>query len=121
MDRRHFLKTGGIALAGFGLAGCRPKQVVQTAPTRPAVPAFAPRPALDLMPPRITWDRVIRTTIGLRPHRDSGFVLKGVKFDDKGQNVLASSVVTQLQGGKYLTIYPKARATANVILPYKGW
>ena len=45
----------------------------------------------------------------------------GVKFDDKGQNVLASSVVTQLQGGKYLTIYPKARATANVILPYKGW
>jgi branched-chain amino acid transport system substrate-binding protein len=45
----------------------------------------------------------------------------GVKFDDKGQNVLASSVVTQLQGGKYVTIFPKARATANVVLPYKGW
>ena len=45
----------------------------------------------------------------------------GVKFDDKGQNVLASSVVTQLQGGKYVTIFPKERATANVILPYKGW
>src|SRR5215475_12287832 len=37
----------------------------------------------NLALPRITWDRVIRTTIGLRPHRDSGFVLKGVKFDDK--------------------------------------
>src|SRR5881628_2895402 len=83
MDRRHFFKTGGMALAGFGLAGFGPKKVIQTAPTRQAVPAFAPRPAIDLTPPRITWDRVIRTTIGLRPHRDSGFVLKGVKFDDK--------------------------------------
>src|SRR2546428_11429263 len=80
MDRANFLKAGGMALAGFGLAGCGPKKVVQPAPTPPA---FAPRPAIDLAPPRITWDRVIRTTIGLRPHRDSGFVLKGVKFDDK--------------------------------------
>src|SRR6267142_744694 len=82
MDRRHFFKTGGMALAGFGLAGCGPK-AVRTTPARQAVPAFAPRPAIDLAPPRITWDRVIRTTIGLRPHRDSGFVLKSVKFDDK--------------------------------------
>jgi branched-chain amino acid transport system substrate-binding protein len=45
----------------------------------------------------------------------------GVKFDDKGQNVLAASVVTQLQGGKYVSIFPKARATADVKLPYKVW
>lgn len=45
----------------------------------------------------------------------------GVKFDDKGQNVLAASVVTQLQGGKYVSVFPKARATAGIILPYKGW
>jgi branched-chain amino acid transport system substrate-binding protein len=45
----------------------------------------------------------------------------GVKFDDKGQNVLAASVVTQLRGGKYVAIFPKARATADVVLPYKGW
>jgi D-amino-acid oxidase len=83
MDRRHFFKTGGMALAGFGLAGCGPRKVVQTAPAPQGVPAIAPRPAIDLTPPRITWERVIRTTIGLRPHRDSGFVLKGVKFDDK--------------------------------------
>jgi branched-chain amino acid transport system substrate-binding protein len=45
----------------------------------------------------------------------------GVKFDEKGQNVLAASVVTQMRGGQYVTIAPKARATAEVILPYKGW
>jgi branched-chain amino acid transport system substrate-binding protein len=45
----------------------------------------------------------------------------GVKFDAKGQNILASSVVTQMRGGQYLSIFPKARATADVILPYKGW
>ena len=45
----------------------------------------------------------------------------GVKFDDKGQNVKAASVVTQMRGGKYVTIAPKDRATAEVILPYKGW
>jgi len=45
----------------------------------------------------------------------------GVKFDDKGQNILAASVVTQMRGGQYVTIAPKARATAEVILPYKGW
>ena len=45
----------------------------------------------------------------------------GVKFDDKGQNVLAASVVTQMRGGQYVAIWPKARATHEAILPYKGW
>ena len=45
----------------------------------------------------------------------------GVKFDDKGQNTLASSLVTQRRRGQYVAIWPKARATADVILPYKGW
>jgi branched-chain amino acid transport system substrate-binding protein len=45
----------------------------------------------------------------------------GVKFDDKGQNVLASSLITQMRGGQYVAIWPKARATADIILPYKGW
>ena len=45
----------------------------------------------------------------------------GVKFDDKGQNTLASSVVTQMRGGQYVAIWPKARATHEVVLPYKGW
>jgi branched-chain amino acid transport system substrate-binding protein len=45
----------------------------------------------------------------------------GVKFDDKGQNILASSLITQMRGGDYVPIWPKARATTEVILPYKGW
>ena len=45
----------------------------------------------------------------------------GVKFDAKGQNILASSLVTQLRNSQYLAVFPKARATTEVILPYKGW
>lgn len=41
------------------------------------------RPAVDLAAPRISWERVIRTTVGLRPHCDSGFLLKAEKFDEK--------------------------------------
>jgi branched-chain amino acid transport system substrate-binding protein len=47
---------------------------------------------------------------------------KGVKFDDKGQNILASAVVIQLQDGEnYVTVWPKENATKAPILPYKGW
>ena len=38
---------------------------------------------MNLAPVKASWDRVIRTTVGLRPHRDSGFVLKADKLDDK--------------------------------------
>jgi branched-chain amino acid transport system substrate-binding protein len=45
----------------------------------------------------------------------------GVKFDAKGQNTLASSIATQMRGGQYVAVWPKANATADLILPYKGW
>ncbi|SJZ85651.1 branched-chain amino acid transport system substrate-binding protein [Enhydrobacter aerosaccus] len=45
----------------------------------------------------------------------------GVKFDDKGQNVLASTLVTQLRNSQYVSVWPKARATDPLVLPYKGW
>jgi branched-chain amino acid transport system substrate-binding protein len=45
----------------------------------------------------------------------------GVKFDDKGQNILASTLVTQLRNGQYVSVWPKSRATHELILPYKGW
>ena len=47
----------------------------------PATPQH--RTSVNLALPRISWERVIRTTVGLRPHRDSGFVLKTEKFDAK--------------------------------------
>jgi branched-chain amino acid transport system substrate-binding protein len=47
---------------------------------------------------------------------------KGVKFDDKGQNILASGIMIQLQDGKnYVPVWPKDQATAEPVLPHKGW
>ncbi|MBW7967966.1 ABC transporter substrate-binding protein [Bradyrhizobium sp. BR 10289] len=47
---------------------------------------------------------------------------KGVKFDDKGQNVLASGLIIQLQDGEnYTAVWPKANAEKAPVLPYKGW
>jgi D-amino-acid oxidase len=79
MNRRTWLKTGGMALAGFGLSGC-----AATTKTVRAAPSQMPRRSMpNLAPVRASWERVIRTTIGLRPHRDSGFVLRAEKFDAK--------------------------------------
>jgi len=61
---------------GFLAEGCAPKGA--------AKPQLAPRrPPLRLPVVQASWDRVIRTTIGLRPHRPSGFVLKADRFGAK--------------------------------------
>jgi branched-chain amino acid transport system substrate-binding protein len=46
---------------------------------------------------------------------------KGVKFDATGQNSLAATYLIQLQGGKYVSVWPADKATAKLQLPYKGW
>ena len=47
---------------------------------------------------------------------------KGVKFDDKGQNILAAGLVIQLQdGANYVPVWPKDKAKAAPVFPYKGW
>lgn len=47
---------------------------------------------------------------------------KGVKFDDKGQNVLAAGLVIQLQNGEnYVPVWPKQLAKTAPVFPYKGW
>ena len=47
---------------------------------------------------------------------------KGVKFDDKGQNILASGRIIQLQDGdNYFAVWPKDGAEKAPVLPYKGW
>jgi len=45
----------------------------------------------------------------------------GVKFDDTGQNTLASTFLIQLQGKQYVSIWPSDRATGKLELPMKGW
>jgi D-amino-acid oxidase len=74
MRRRTFLTTGGMAAVGFGFGACAGNPKPSTTP---------PRPAINLAPVNASWDRIIRTTVGLRPHRDAGFVLKTDKLDDK--------------------------------------
>src|SRR5262249_40860007 len=71
---RAFLHAGALAAAGYGLSACGPK-------TRPALTPT--RPPVRLAAVNASWDRVIRTTVGLRPHRDSWFVLRADKLDDK--------------------------------------
>ena len=76
MNRRSVLQLGGMAALGFALEGCAPKAS--------AKPQLAPRrPPVRLPVVNASWDRVIRTTIGLRPHRPSGFVLKADRFGAK--------------------------------------
>ncbi|MCY4074074.1 MAG: FAD-dependent oxidoreductase, partial [Acidobacteria bacterium] len=65
-----------MGLLGAGLGACSTRPV----PARPA-PA-RPARALRLAPVRAEWDRIIRTTVGLRPHRPSGFVLRADRLDD---------------------------------------
>jgi glycine/D-amino acid oxidase-like deaminating enzyme len=74
MQRRVFLKTGGMAAAAYGLSACAPKSTPALTPTRPPV---------RLAAVNASWDRVIRTTVGLRPHRDPGFMLRADKLDEK--------------------------------------
>ena len=69
MDRRTLLKTGCMGFLGLGLGGCA------TGSGRSG--------SLVLAPVRASWDRVIRTTVGLRPHRPSGFVLRAERLDAK--------------------------------------
>ena len=77
MRRRDFLQAGTFAaFAGLTSACNQPKTVAARIPA-------PPRRRLSLVAPRISFERVIRTTVGLRPHRDSGFVLKPEKFDAK--------------------------------------
>ncbi len=65
-----------MALVALGLPGC----ATRPAPARVVGPVRAP---LRLTPVRVSWDRIIRATVGLRPHRPSGFVLRADKLDGK--------------------------------------
>ena len=72
------MHAGALAAAGYGLSACAPKTAGTNTGARPPV-----RPRFNLVPVDASWDRVIRTTVGLRPHRDPGFVLKPDRLDAK--------------------------------------
>ena len=66
-----------MAAVGFAVDGCAPRTAGRVQATAP------PRPLVRLPVVNASWDRIIRTTIGLRPFRPSGFVLKADKLDGK--------------------------------------
>jgi D-amino-acid oxidase len=76
MDRRSALKSGGMALVGLSLSGCRSARQRPSASTRSTI-------RLALSPINASWDRIIRTTVGLRPHRPAGFNVSAEKLDGK--------------------------------------
>jgi branched-chain amino acid transport system substrate-binding protein len=45
----------------------------------------------------------------------------GIKYDAKGQNLLAATLLVQLFGKKYVAIWPDRSAVQPPVLPFKGW
>ena len=46
---------------------------------------------------------------------------KGVKFDQTGQNILASTYLIQLFGNDYIAVWPAKSAQHALEYPFKGW
>lgn len=74
LNRREFLLNGIAAGAALGMGlGC-----VQQTPQGLLVP-----PERRFAKANISWDRIVRTSVGLRPARRSGFLVKQEQFGDK--------------------------------------
>lgn len=78
MHRRAFIQTGGSAALSIAVGACASR----IAPAAAATGARRRR-LVNLAPVECSMDRIIRTTVGLRPHRDSGFLLRADRLDDK--------------------------------------
>ena len=72
MDRRSFLRTANLAAASIALGGCARRIRTTTDPATLA-PVNLPGDSCHLPPVCVSADRVIRTVVGLRPYRPSGF------------------------------------------------
>jgi D-amino-acid oxidase len=91
MNRRHFMRQGSllgaslIASASLPLlSGCAPAKIVRSGPNRTyAAPDISfTGSACGLPPVRVSPEREIRTVVGLRPYRPSGFVVRTEKLGD---------------------------------------
>lgn len=72
MDRRDFLRGSSLVAASSLLNGCMRPTAARMDPAA-LVPVNLPESNCSLPPVRVSADRVIRTVVGLRPHRDAGF------------------------------------------------
>lgn len=46
---------------------------------------------------------------------------RGVRFDETGQNVLAATYITQMQGRAYKTVWPESASVAKLEWPMRAW
>lgn len=46
---------------------------------------------------------------------------EGIRFDASGQNEKGAGIMVQVQGGKYVTVWPFALASKDVVWPMPGW
>ena len=78
MNRRNLLKTGALGTIGFAFGGCATRT-----PRAAAAATTTTRRRVRLTPLRVAPELIIRTTVGLRPHRPHGFVLRAEKLGEK--------------------------------------
>ncbi len=45
----------------------------------------------------------------------------GIRYDATGQNALGAGIIVQIQGGKYVTVWPFSLASKDVIWPLPAW
>ena len=74
LDRRTLLKLGGLATAGAIVGPSCAARVIQS-PT-----LQGPR---RLAKANVSWERLVRTMVGLRPGRRGGFRLEAERIDGK--------------------------------------
>lgn len=91
MNRRDFLRRSGLACAGLSPLACLSERTraqvsglikkFQVRPPDPVLDLSFEHLASALTPVRVDDREVIRTTVGLRPYRPSGFVVRAEKVD----------------------------------------
>lgn len=98
VDRRAFVAAGSAALlSGCATVGARPKTLANCSP---------------LAPVNVDAGRVIRTVAGLRPYRESGFVVRREPLGDK------ALVHNYGHGGAGITLsWGSSRLATNLGLP----
>jgi glycine/D-amino acid oxidase-like deaminating enzyme len=85
VNRRAFVRTANLAAASVFLSGCARKKpaIFNPAMNQAALaPVNLPESACHLPPVHVAEDRVIRTVVGLRPHRASGFRVERERVGD---------------------------------------
>jgi len=73
MDRRSWMKATGLAALGAGLSAC----------AIPRSRGRLVRPERSFVIPNISWDRIIRTSVGLRPGRRPGWRVEAERYGEQ--------------------------------------